>query len=301
MINITDYSVQQFHETNRFEDETFPLGIYVATPYKMEPPGRGYLDMHWHEELQFTLLLKGRMKMSVNGVTYPMCAGEALFINRNCLHVTTDMTDDARYVSVAFPYKILSFFTGSRMEHDYVLPYVTPYSMPSFLITPTEVWMRELLNHLWDLADLFQHRNISFREYKISVLVNSCWLLMLENCEEFNDSAVAIGTSRLDRLKSMLAFISKNYMNHISVKEIAKAAEISESECNRCFNEITGSSPKQYLLEYRVSRAMELLKETDDPVTKIALDVGFGDTSYFVQYFRKRTGVTPKEYRLRGK
>ncbi|MBR3164926.1 MAG: AraC family transcriptional regulator [Lachnospiraceae bacterium] len=301
MYSYTDYDVQQFHETNRYEDESFPLGIYVITPYKIEPSGRGYLEMHWHEELQFTLLRKGRMKMTVNGSTYTMSAGEALFINRNNLHGSTYMTDDACYVSINFPYRMLSFFTGSRMEYINVLPYINPNSQASILITPAEEWMWELLNHLWKLADLFCSRETPYREYRISLLINSCWLLMLENCPDFSGEKAGSASPRLDRFKSMHVFIEKNYMNHISVREIAQAAGISESECSRCFNEIAGSSPKQYLLEYRVSRAMELLQETDAPVTQIALDVGFGDTSYFVQYFRKRTGVTPKEYRLKGK
>ena len=46
--------------------------------------------------------------------------------------------------------------------------------------------------------------------------------------------------------------------------------------------------------------ATELLNQTDDPVTQIALDTGFSDTSYFVQSFRRKMGVTPKDYRMKG-
>lgn len=292
---------RELHETNEFEDDAFPLGIYTATPYKMEPPGRGHLDMHWHEEIQFTLLIRGRMKMQVNGVIYNVGPSEAVFVNRNCVHMTYDMSEDACYVSIAFPYKILGFFTGSRMEQEEVLPYVNYFSMPSLLFNNQEKWMRKVLDLLWDIQTLFRDRGALHREYRISLMLNTVWLTMLENCEEMRQESGHGSIQRLDRVKAMLTYVADHYMEKISVSDMAKAAGISESECSRCFHDMTGKSPKQYLLDYRVTRAAELLNQTDDPVTSIAMDTGFGDTSYFVQYFRKKMGVTPKEYRMRGK
>lgn len=301
MYNYPEERERELHETNEFEDDAFPLGLYTATPYKMDPPGRGHLDMHWHEEIQFTLLVSGHMKMQVNGVTYDVNPCEAVFVNRNCVHMTSDMTEDASYVSIAFPYKILGFFTGSRIEQEDVLPYVNYFSMPSFLITYKESWMREVLDNLWNVRDLFMNRDAPHRECRIALRLNLVWLKMLENCMEMNQTPVRGSVRRLDRVKSMLTFVAGHYMERISVRDLAEAAGISESECSRCFHDMTGKSPKQYLLDYRITRATELLNQTDDPITGIALDTGFGDTSYFVQYFRKKMGVTPKAYRKKGK
>lgn len=56
-------------------------------------------------------------------------------------------------------------------------------------------------------------------------------------------------------------------------------------------------SPNQYLLKYRIFRSVEYLKRTDMSVTEIAMTCGFNDTSHFIQYFKKKMGVTPYEYR----
>ena len=52
-----------------------------------------------------------------------------------------------------------------------------------------------------------------------------------------------------------------------------------------------------YLVAYRVMKGMELLRTTDLDVTEIAFRVGFNDSSYFIQAFKKKVGMTPKQYR----
>ena len=295
------FQTSDTYEINSFEDKAFPLGIYTVTPREISPPGRGYGDMHWHEELQYTLLTSGSMTMQVNGEEYPMVRGEALFINRNCVHVSRNMSDDSCYVSVAFPARVLGFFTGSRMEMEYVLPYVNDMAVPAVPITHKERWMREILCRLWDLIDLFRHPEKPFREYRISLGINTIWMIMIENCLHSAKPSEAKQVQQIERVKKMIAFVSANYRDKITVADLADAAGISEAECNRCFRKITGSSPKQYLQDFRLIRAMELLKNTGDSVTQVAMETGFTDSSYFVKCFRKRNGVTPKEYQSAGK
>jgi AraC-like DNA-binding protein len=60
---------------------------------------------------------------------------------------------------------------------------------------------------------------------------------------------------------------------------------------------ITGFSPLNYLINIRISEAINLLKQQDLPVTDIALDVGFYSSQHFATTFKKLTGYTPSEYR----
>ncbi len=52
-------------------------------------------------------------------------------------------------------------------------------------------------------------------------------------------------------------------------------------------------------MEYRLSKAAELLRETDEPVSVIAAETGFNHLSYFGKCFREKTGLSPSEYRKR--
>lgn len=95
----------------------------------------------------------------------------------------------------------------------------------------------------------------------------------------------------------MITFIRNNYMKHVELADIAASANVSIGECCRCFQKMARETPNQYLTGWRVARAKELLDMTDETVTDIGIRVGFSDASYFIRCFRKRTGMTPKEYR----
>ena len=62
-----------------------------------------------------------------------------------------------------------------------------------------------------------------------------------------------------DRIKTMLQFIQEHYAEDISVEQVASSASISPSECLRCFHDMIGTTPNQYLRDQRAQRAAELL------------------------------------------
>ena len=58
------------------------------------------------------------------------------------------------------------------------------------------------------------------------------------------------------------------------------------------------TTPYKYLMEVRLSKAAELLKETDEPISRISSKVGFHQVSHFGKCFREKTGYPPREYRI---
>lgn len=106
------------YEVNRYADTAFPVGAYTVTREGIMPEGRGYKDLHWHEELQFTYVVNGELRIRIDGKDYLVKEKEAVFINRNLLHITTDLTEAGKYISLNFPDKILGFFPGSRIMYS---------------------------------------------------------------------------------------------------------------------------------------------------------------------------------------
>jgi AraC-like DNA-binding protein/ligand-binding sensor protein len=83
----------------------------------------------------------------------------------------------------------------------------------------------------------------------------------------------------------------------IGLEEIAAEVNLSPAYLSRIFKEETGTSFSSYLAGLRVERAKYLLRNTDDTLLSIALDVGFSDQSHFSRVFRERVGQTPSRYR----
>jgi transcriptional regulator GlxA family with amidase domain len=85
----------------------------------------------------------------------------------------------------------------------------------------------------------------------------------------------------------------------ITTAELARAAGVSERHLHRKLRAALGLSPYELLLRTRIQSAAEALAKTSAPIINVALEHGFCDQSAFTQQFRKRTGMTPKEFRRR--
>ena len=281
------------HEINRYTDPAFPIGAYEVTRQGIMPEGRGYKDLHWHEELQFTCVVSGRLKIRIDGEDYEINEGEAVFINRNLLHITTDLTEDGKYISLNFPDKLLGFFPGSRMEQDYVLPYTRDYMLPAVVLKKEERWQEEILKELKEVLHLLKGRE---NEYQIAGKLVFVWQIFIEHMKSEVVKPTRSYIRKQERIQTMLTYIHEHYMEEIRLREIAEAAAVSVGECCRCFQNMVRTTPNQYLTEYRIEKSKELLLGTEMSVTEIAYTVGFNDSSYFIQCFRKCEGVTPGEY-----
>ncbi len=85
----------------------------------------------------------------------------------------------------------------------------------------------------------------------------------------------------------------------ITHRELAAIAGLSESHFSRAFKRSVGMSAHRYISRRRVESAAELIAETDQPLSEIALAVGFSDQSHFTRVFHRLTGETPGAFRRR--
>lgn len=306
--NTHDSANRKLQEINRYKDGAFPIGIYTVTPEGITPEGRGYRDLHWHEELQLTRVESGTLEIRVDGIDYTLHQGDALLINRNLLHITTNLSPKGKYISLNFPDRVLGFFPGSRMEQNYVFPYTRTYLFSAILLHEETPWQKEMLDLLAEILALFGCSNDANTsaihntktplcpEYQIATKLTALWSILIRSTASTFPSPSRTYLRRQDRIHTMLSYIHENYASKVRLEDIAAVAHISTGECCRCFRDMVRTSPNQYLLEYRIAKSKELLLGTDQSITDIGYAVGFNDSSYFIYYFRKITGMTPKEY-----
>jgi transcriptional regulator GlxA family with amidase domain len=93
--------------------------------------------------------------------------------------------------------------------------------------------------------------------------------------------------------------MDRTYAEPLDTARLAAIAVTSEAHFIRTFKETFGETPHRYLQRRRVERAMELLRESDAPVTEICLDVGFNSLGTFSRTFRDVVGESPSAYRAR--
>lgn len=168
-------SKENYHEINHYPDPLFPVEIYRVDESGMFPFGRGVGDFHWHEELQFTMALQGTLTIQADARRYTLKEGQAFFINSGVIHAVTELSAGGVYASLNFPSKLLSFFPGSRMEQDDVLPWVTG-GVPASLLLTCET--RDGSAVLTCLSEILRFWLESFphRSYGIAIRLAELWV-----------------------------------------------------------------------------------------------------------------------------
>lgn len=91
-----------------------------------------------------------------------------------------------------------------------------------------------------------------------------------------------------------------NCKTAITTADLARAAGVSERHLHRQVRKTLGISPYELVLRTRIRSTAEALARTDAPIIDIALNHGFCDQSAFTKQFKKRTGMTPRQFRLRN-
>ena len=101
------------------------------------------------------------------------------------------------------------------------------------------------------------------------------------------------------QLGRIVDYIDSYLERDIKLADLAELLSMSPFHFSRLFKQSTGLSPHQYLLQQRVERAKQLLRNTDRLIADIALECGFSSHSHLSRKFRQFTGMTPKAYRTR--
>lgn len=96
----------------------------------------------------------------------------------------------------------------------------------------------------------------------------------------------------------VLEYINEHLDQDIKLADLAALLDMSQFHFSHLFKQSIGTAPYQYLLQQRIERAKQLLKQTDRSIMDIAFLCGFNSHSHLTKQFRQFTGVTPKAYRL---
>ncbi len=99
------------------------------------------------------------------------------------------------------------------------------------------------------------------------------------------------------KMRRLIEFIEENLDRDLSLEAMAAEVVVSPLYLPRAFKTAFGQSPHQYVLERRVERAKQLLRNTDKPIVEVALAAGFSSQSHLSNWFLRLVGVSPATYR----
>lgn len=102
---------------------------------------------------------------------------------------------------------------------------------------------------------------------------------------------------QLQYVHTVIKYIHLKYTEQIHVEDISRACGLNRSYLSRLFHDATGSTIQDFLMTYRIKEASNMLKNTDSTVSYIAFAVGYTDIYTFSKAFKRKTGMTPSQFR----
>jgi AraC-like DNA-binding protein len=283
-------------ETTKHGSYDFPIVIYTNKFNLFED---GHIRWHWHKELQFSYCLYDKVIFFIENQEISLEAGEGIMVNSNVLHqVKPSDNNNCMMFSIVFNPTLIGGTQQSLIEKKYLNLIIESSTLKFISLKPEVQWQKNILMSLNEIFSLSNEEQYGF-ELEMRNCLCSLWLnLVREVKEEIKDVEPTVPVPYdEERVKLSIQFIHRYYADNIQLENIAIAASISKSECCRSFKRILRVTPFEYLMEYRILKASELLLKSKKSISIIAFDVGFNGTSYFGKVFKRHMNCTPSEYR----
>ena len=175
----------------------------------------------------------------------------------------------------------------SLIYQKYILPIIS-YPLP-FLIFHKEVcWQAKVLSIMRQIISA--QDSVLSKELLTSSLLQNLWLEIFENTDiSYQEEHKDHSTASQARLQLMLQFIHLNYSRSISLDDIAEQAMVSKSTALNLFRKYLHITPVNYLINYRLKQAGQLLSKTEKKVSLISSETGFHNVDYFCRLFKNAT------------
>ena len=285
MADIREDGSEIFH----YEIPDFPLSIKKNfIPANVEFPE---LSIHWHEEIEITYVISGSVDHQLNGKRVKLKAGEAIFINSKQLHlIQSDKVDCELYCLIFNPTLLCA---SNLIARKYVLPIIENENLDYFYLKDDNESHRAVLEAIIKIHELTGDDEF---EYKSLEILIGLWHELFGFLPKVKANEVIVNKD-LHRVKQMLALIHRNYAENIGLEEICGAGDVGKTKGTDLFYRFVNMTPVEYLINYRIEVASNMLLDTTDSVTDIAMAAGFSESSYFARTFKNKMGMSPLEYR----
>ncbi len=272
---VFDYTNPPFTFKELYSNET--------GPYIFEP--------HWHEELEIVYTLKGINRHYINGRCYDAGPGRLLTVNSEFVHnIFTDPTLRSTREVAGFLVVISKEFLNDNFPQYRELYFTNTKEQAS---EKTVHCIQKIMEfHACSRQDEYEF--LFAKSLVLELLYQMC---RNEGVVKRKDVDQVNSLKNIERIKGVLTYVDENYMEPLSLTQVAERFHYSSTYFARYFKKCTGLTFMEFVTDYRVEKARIALMHTDRSVSEIAVENGFFDDRRLILAFKKKYGTTPLQYR----
>ncbi|RHQ77831.1 AraC family transcriptional regulator [Blautia sp. AF22-5LB] len=290
------------------EKQSHGTRLFPCAYYHFFNPGlRLRVRHHWHEEIEIIYLHHGSFKLDINMEPYGTDRECFLFINSGELHSLRSLSIEFDEQAVVFSPSMLLFQDYDSIDESILLPLTqNKLTFPRFL-DQTSPFFSAFRSSYQQISHIFSRskENLLAGEQiltddVISQLQIKAGLLQLIGI--LMDAGLMCQSSRTESqkitaIKTVLSYIADHYHEKLYVQDLASQVNMNGQYFCRFFKRSIGKTPIDYINDYRLNKVIRLLETGDAPVTEICLECGFNNMGNFQRLFKRKTGITPLQYR----
>lgn len=246
--------------------------------------------MHWHQEFEFVVCLKGTFEVDFGNEKHVIKEGDGVFVNSCALH--QPHPKNCRYILALINPMMLC--TDADTYASFVTPLLDTEDFPGLVLHASDPKQKKIIDKIIEMNQYVEDDRQALPLF-VQSSIFEIWQYFYENAPI--KGKFTFESDQITCIKSMMQYVHNNYSKNIKISDIAKYHSISEGTCNNLFNKYVHLSPINYVIEYRLQKAKELLDTSDLNMTEISNRCGFHSSSYFTEMFKKQYNMTPREYR----
>lgn len=235
---------------------------------------------HIHNYFEIYYLIKGKARYFVNNEFIDMEQGDIIIVKQGLIHKTIyDLKNPCERLLICFDMG----FVGKNM-------YETAKEVKSIKIPSLSPVMHERAENLiLGMKQEFES-NEKHKHDMLRFMLSELIVLFSRNKNNFTDKQLSDNEIMI---QDAAKYISDKYGDNLSLEDISRKFAVSSCHFSRLFKKYTGFGVNDYITEVRISKAEELLKNTDYKITEIASRCGYNDSNYFASVFKRKKGMTP--------
>ena len=240
---------------------------------------------HTHQFSELFYVLSGEGAFYIEDDKIPVKADDLMIINPHVEHTEKTLPNDPMEY-IVFGVEGLAFsFIDPDQDNTKGYSFYSYGSDKNQFINFAQLMMRE-----------FHEKKPGFEKVCHGLLQ----VLLVYISRKQNLSVISDSSFQLSKECALAKrYIDANYSQNITLDSLAEITHINKFYLAHSFTECIGQSPINYLTDRRLEACKELLTSSNLSVAQVASSVGFSSQSYFSQIFRKKTGMTPRQYRNR--
>lgn len=279
-------------ETVKYNNPLFP--VYVRYRFLSSYPDYSSVS-HWHKDLEFVLITKGKMTYNVNGTLIELSEKNGIMVNSRQLHYGFSAEhEECEFICILLSQELLQ--GNEWFYQNYVERITENYACP-YLYLDSNDWRGAILLKLQKIYQSFDEElPESSSCFEVIENFSSIMKLLYENLHVENQ-IMPKEASELSSLRNMILYIEEHIAERITLEEIASAGACCKSRSSLLFKKYLRDTPITYITKLRLRKSLIALLDSDTSITDIAYEYGFCGPSYYCETFQKYYGMSPLKYR----